>query len=120
MSVFIVEDSSSIQLLYKKLLNECGYEVIGTANNGEEAVNKYKELLKKPDVILMDHRMPVKDGIEASKEILKLDKTPKIILTSADNTIKKYALSIGITSFLEKSSSTQNLLEKIETVLKSK
>ena len=93
-TIFIVEDDLSLQLLYKKILVLNGFEVIATANNGEEAISMYKSFLEKPDIILMDHRMPIKNGIEALREILQLDNHSRIIFASADNTVKEEALSV--------------------------
>ena len=116
-SIFIVEDDKSIQTLYKKYLNLYGYNVIDTANNGEEAIEKFKLFIKKPDIILMDHRMPLKDGLTATKEILKIDNNSNIIFASADRSIKKEALSVGITGFLEKPFSLEILIEYINKVI---
>ncbi len=116
-TVFIVEDDKSIQLLYKKFLNLHGFEVMGTANNGEEAVEKFKNFSKKPDIILMDHRMPVKDGLEATQEILSLNQNVNVIFASADKTIKKDALSLGIIGFLDKPFSLDKLVNKIKKSL---
>lgn len=116
-TVFIVEDDKSIQTLYKKFLNLHGFEVIGTANNGEEAVSKFKNFSRKPDIILMDHRMPVKDGIEATKEILKLNNKVNVLFASADKTIKEEALSLGIIGFLDKPFSLDKLVNKIKRTL---
>ena len=55
------------------VLEAYGYSVIGKAKNGQEAVDMYRSFSNKPDVIIMDHRMPVKDGIEATKEILQIN-----------------------------------------------
>ena len=67
-SVFIVEDDKSIQMLYQKILKLVGFHIIGIANNGEEAIAMFREFNDKPEIIIMDHRMPVKNGIEATKE----------------------------------------------------
>jgi len=116
-SIFIVEDDISIQTLYKKYLNLYGYRVIDTANNGEEAIAKFKLFHKKPDIIIMDHRMPLKDGLATTKEILKIDNKSNIIFASADKTIKKEALSVGISGFLEKPFSLEILVEHINKVI---
>ena len=83
-SIFIVEDEVALQTLYEMMFKGWGYEILGKANNGEEAVEMYKGFNDKPDIILMDHRMPIKTGIEASKEILQIDNKAKIIFASAD------------------------------------
>lgn len=117
--VFIVEDDSSLRVLYEKVLSLSGYEVIGLAKDGEEAVNMYKDFLEKPDVIIMDHRMPIKNGIEATKEIFdnSSKEKPKIIFASADQTIKDLALTIGVTSFKSKPFTLENLFNNIEKAI---
>jgi len=101
-SVFIVEDDLSLQKLYEMMLTTFGFEVVDKASNGKEAIEKFKSLSPKPDVILMDHRMPVKNGIDTTIELMKFNNHTKIIFTSADNSIKERALEIGAISFIEK------------------
>ena len=98
-------------------LNAFGYDVIGIAKNGDEAVQMYKSFSKKPDVIIMDHRMPIKDGLEASKEILNIDKNAKIIFASADESIEVYAQSLGIVSFKFKPFSNERLIGNVKKAL---
>ena len=120
-TILIVEDDKSTQRLYEMILEKSGHQVIGTAYNGEEAVKLYRTILDKPDIILMDYRMPFKDGIETTKEILQLDinNHSKIIFLSADESIKKKALLIGAISFLKKPLKINNLLNEIEMGLKA-
>jgi len=94
-----------------------GFRVIGMAKNGQEAIEMYSLLSEKPDIILMDHRMPIKNGLEASKEILKMDNHAHIIFASADNSIKEEVYSMGILSFIDKPFSNQILIEEINKVL---
>jgi two-component system chemotaxis response regulator CheY len=96
-----------------------GFDIIGEAKNGEEAVSLYSNFPKKPDIILMDHRMPIKNGIEATKQILNISNKSKIIFTSADNSIKQEALSIGAKSFLDKPFSITDLINEIKKVGKN-
>lgn len=98
------------------MLNLIGFEVTAIANNGQEAVVMYKNFVKKPDVILMDHRMPVKNGIEASQEILMMDGSSKIIFISADKTVKEEALKLGVYGFIDKPFGLEKLIEKIKEV----
>ncbi len=116
-SIFIVEDDESLSILYKKALILNGYDVIALAKNGQEAVNIFKELQDKPDIILMDHRMPIKNGLEATKEILKINNNSKIIFASADSSIKEEAISIGATSFKNKPFTLNKLIQNIEKVV---
>lgn len=103
--------------MYETMLKISGFSIINTATNGEEAVNMYKSFSVKPDIILMDHRMPIKNGKEASKEILQIDKSSKIIFTSADQTIKESALALGAVSFIEKPFTMKSLIDNIQKAL---
>ena len=116
-SVFIVEDELELQTLYEMMLKGFSYDVMGKASNGEEAVQMYKNFNNKPDIILMDHRMPIKTGIEASKEILEFDQSAKIIFTSADESVKETALSIGVFSFISKPFEIRKFKENIDKAL---
>lgn len=98
-------------------MNLNGYKVIASAENGIDAVNMFKNFSEKPDVVLMDHRMPLKSGIEAAKEILELDNGAKIIFMSADSTVKEEALSNGAVSFKDKPFSLERLFNNIEKAL---
>ncbi|PNR97377.1 chemotaxis protein CheY [Petrotoga olearia] len=80
-TVLIVDDAAFMRMMLKDILTKANYQVIGEANNGQEAVEKYQEL--KPDFVTMDITMPVKDGIQAIKEIKKMDPNAKIIVCSA-------------------------------------
>ncbi|MFX1371825.1 MAG: response regulator [Promethearchaeota archaeon] len=105
----MVDDDTDILFLYQKMIEHIGFEVVGIAHNGEKAVELYKSLQRKPDIILMDHRMPKKNGVEATKEILSICNYTRIIFTSADKSVEKEALSIGAVSFLEKPFSLERL-----------
>jgi len=89
----------------------------GIAQDGEMAVSMFKSFSEKPKVILMDHRMPIKNGIEASKEILQIDISTKIIFLSADTSVKKEVLSIGAFSFKDKPFTVEHLVNNIKKAL---
>jgi len=115
--IFIVDDDQSLQRLYILILKEAGFEIIDTALNGKVAVEKFLSLKTKPDIILMDHRMPIKNGLDAMTEILKIDGHEKIIIASADITIKQKALSLGACEFLDKPFNMGKLLTIIRRVV---
>ena len=117
--VFLVDDEPLLIDFYEKILSLNGFKVVGVAENGEDAVRKFKSFKRKPEVILMDHRMPEKTGLEASKEILQIDKSVKIIFLSADLGIKEEALSIGAFSFRVKPFSKDQLLNELEKAVNS-
>ena len=118
-SVLIVEDDLSLQRLYEMMLKTFGFKVLAKASNGKDAIDVFMSLDNKPDVILMDHRMPVKNGIDTTIEILKCNSHSKIIFVSADKSIKKEALSIGAARFIEKPFSVTKLHEEINKVVQN-
>jgi len=115
LNVFIVDDEEDIRLLYEDFLAVYGFNVISSAKDGKEAIEIFKTSNPKPDIILMDYSMPVLNGLEATQEILKIDKEIIIIMMSVDNTIKKLALKSGAKRFLSKDLPiallVQNLIE---------
>ena len=72
--IFIIEDDPTLQSTYNELLTISGHDIQGIASNGEEAIKMFKSFSpeQKPDIILMDHRMPIKNGLETTKEILEI------------------------------------------------
>jgi len=116
-SIFIVEDDLSLQRLYEMMLTTYGFKVVDKASNGKEAIEKFKSLSPKPDVILMDHRMPVKNGIDTTIELLKINSHIKILFVSADNSVKERALEIGAASFIEKPFTVIQLQTEINRVV---
>lgn len=101
-SVLIVDDEPFIHQLYKDILEFNGYQVMAEAYDGLEAIEIYSSLEKKPDVIIMDHRMPNKDGVDTTIQIKEINPTAKIIFASADTTIRERALDAGASGFLSK------------------
>ncbi|MBF0545003.1 MAG: response regulator [Candidatus Riflebacteria bacterium] len=115
--VMIVDDAAVMRIMLKQLLTKSGYEVAGEAANGADAVAKYPVL--KPDFVTMDITMPDMDGIEAVKEILKLDPNAKIIMCSAMGTIDKVKAAIlaGAKSFLVKPLQADKVVATLQQVL---
>ncbi len=89
----------------------------GIAEDGEQAVTMFKLFSDKPKVILMDHRMPEKTGLEASEEILALDKKVRIIFISADITIREEALARGAFSFWVKPFALDQLMDEVRRAI---
>ena len=79
--VLVVDDAAFMRMMVKDILSKNGYEVVGEAENGMKALEKYQEL--KPDLVTMDITMPEMDGISAVKEIKKVDPNAKIVMCSA-------------------------------------
>ncbi len=117
--ILIVDDEPALHYFLKRILNLNGFKVAGIAENGDEAIKMFKSFSDRPKVILMDHRMPEKSGIEATKVILEIDKRVKIIFLSADVNIKEEVYSIGAFSFTTKPLKVKYLIEEIKRALKS-
>jgi len=104
-------------MLYKMILEDVGYRTIDFASSGKEAIEKIRNGLETPDIIIMDHRMPIVSGLDAMKEILRFDKSTKIIFASADESVKEEAISMGAVAFLSKPFNIQELYNLIKKVL---
>ena len=119
--IFIIDDDTDIVLLFEQYLVIEGHKIVAKAYNGEEAIEIFKNLQYKPDIILMDNRMPLKNGLETTKEFLKIKSDSRIIFVSADYTVINKALKIGAIDFLEKPVDLHTLISMIEkyTIVKT-
>lgn len=113
-SVLIVEDDCHVQDLLVRILLIRGFKVVGTAFNGLEAVDVFKNMILKPDIILMDYRMPIMNGIEATREIMEIDPLARILFLSADSSIMDDAIEAGAIDFLVKPISCAEIITFIE------
>jgi DNA-binding NarL/FixJ family response regulator len=115
--VVIADDQGMVRSGFSTLLNsEPDIEVIGEAVNGQEAIARAAQL--RPDVMLMDVRMPVLDGLQATREITAMPGAPKVlILTTFDLDDYVYqALRWGASGFLLKDASAQELADAVRIV----
>jgi DNA-binding NarL/FixJ family response regulator len=115
--VVIADDQGMVRSGFTTLLNsEPDIEVVGEAVNGQEAVARAVQL--RPDVILMDVRMPVMDGLQATRQITAMDGGPRVlVLTTFDLDDYVYqALRWGASGFLLKDASARELAEAVRVV----
>ncbi|WP_300379610.1 response regulator [Clostridium sp.] len=115
--VLIVDDASFMRMMIKDILQKNGFEIIGEAANGIEAVNLYKK--EKPDVVTMDITMPDMDGIEAVKEIRAFDPQAKVVMCSAmgQQSMVMDAIKSGAKDFIVKPFQADRVLEAIRKVV---
>lgn len=110
----IVDDAAFMRMMLKEILTKSGYEIAGEAVNGKEAVEMYKS--QTPDFVTMDITMPEMDGIEALKEILKIDSGAVVIMCSAigqqANVLE--AIKLGAKDFIVKPFQPERVLESIK------
>lgn len=102
MHVMIVDDTQLVRTIIKRTIEQMGMHVCAEAGNGQAAVEAYKEKL--PDLVIMDILMPHMNGLQALREIMKLDPSTKVIICSSvgeEDTIRK-AIESGAVDFITK------------------
>lgn len=116
--VLIVDDAAFMRMLLKDIVTKAGFEVVGEATNGAEAVEKYKEL--KPDIVTMDITMPEMNGIEAVKKIKEIDPNAKIIMCSAmgQQAMVIEAIQAGAKDFIVKPFQPARVIEALQKLAK--
>ncbi len=118
-TIYLIDDEIILHRLYREVFAIRGHQIVADAYDGEEAVKKYREMNPKPDVIIMDHRMPNKDGIQAMREILAMDPNARIVFVSADAKMRDVSLKIGAKSFGLKPVSLRNMIDLVVTAMSS-
>ncbi len=120
MTVLIIDDSAFMRTTLKNILVRNGLEVIGEAANGQEGIEKFKEL--KPNFVLMDILMPVEDGLSTVKDIVQIDPQAKILMVSAigQETVVQEALQLGAKAYLNKPVAADKLIATINSIISEK
>lgn len=116
-TVLVVDDTLFMRVAISNMFTEWGYEVVGNAGNGKEAVAMYREL--QPDLVTMDVTMPVMTGIEAVKEIIPEFPNAKIIMITALGQQKLIveALESGAKDFMTKPFEPERLKAVVDQLL---
>ena len=116
-SVLIVDDALFMRMMIKDILSKDGFVVVGEAENGAEAVEKYANL--KPDLVTMDIVMPEMDGIEAVRNIVKMDPGAKVLMCSAmgQQPLVVEALEAGARDFIIKPFQPAKVVEAVRKAL---
>lgn len=115
--ILIVDDAAFMRMMIKDILTKNGFEVVGEANDGAQAIEKYKEL--NPELVTMDITMPEMDGITALKEIKKIDPNAKVIMCSAmgQQAMVIDAIQAGAKDFIVKPFQADRVIEAIKKTL---
>jgi len=115
--ILIVDDAAFMRMMIKEILTKNGYNVIGEAQDGAQAVEKYKEL--RPDLVTMDITMPEMDGIHALKEIRAFDPNARVIMCSAmgQQAMVIDAIQAGAKDFIVKPFQADRVIEAIKKTL---
>lgn len=116
-TVLVCDDAVFMRTMVSDILSQAGFTVVGEAENGKQAVEKYQQL--KPDLVTMDIIMPEMGGIEAVKKITQLDPGARILMCSAmgQQSLVQEALQAGARDFVVKPFQPSRVLEAVQRVL---
>ena len=113
-NILICDDAAFMRMMIKDILTKNGYNVVGEAENGLKAVEKYNET--KPDLVMMDITMPEMDGIQALKKIKEADAGANIIMCSAmgQQAMVIESIQSGARDFIVKPFNQDRVLEAVK------
>ena len=116
-NILICDDAAFMRMMIKDILTKNGYNVAGEAENGLRGVEKYKEV--NPDLVLMDITMPEMDGIQALREIKKVDPNASVIMCSAmgQQAMVIESIQSGARDFIVKPFQPDRVLEAVKKVI---
>ena len=116
-NIMIVDDAAFMRMMIKDILTKNGYNVAGEAEIGLRGVEKYKEV--NPDLVLMDITMPEMDGIQALREIKKVDPNASVIMCSAmgQQAMVIESIQAGAKDFIVKPFQADRVIEAVKKVV---
>lgn len=116
--IMIVDDAIFMRMKLKDILEKNGYEVVAEAQNGADAIEKYRA--ERPDIVTMDITMPEMDGIEALRGIKRIDPSAKVIMCSAmgQQAMVMEAIQSGALDFIVKPFETDRVIDSIQKASK--
>ena len=111
--ILVADDSDEIREMLKKIIEMGQHEVIGEAENGQQAIKKFREL--QPDVMLLDIAMPKKSGLEVLKELNEEFPNMKVIMITANGSTDVYfeCIKYGAIGYIDKPFEMKELLDQI-------
>lgn len=112
--ILVVDDALVVRMLIRKILERAGFDVVGEAKTGSEAVEKYKEL--RPDVVTMDIIMDEMDGLEATDRIKRFDPGAMVIITSSvhQKEMMARAFEAGACSYIVKPFEEERIVSAVK------
>ena len=115
--ILVVDDAQFMRMMLKNILSGAGYDIVGEGENGVQAIEKYKDL--KPDLVVMDMIMPEMGGIDAVREIVKLDPGARVLMCSAmgQQALVVEAIQVGARDFIVKPFQPAGVLEAVAKAL---
>jgi len=113
-SIFVVEDEKAFVDAYNEIFKFAGFQMSDWAFTGEGAIEKFRNRIKDPDLIIMDHRLPGMNGVETMLQIIQMDPSAKILFVSADDKARQLSLDNGAIGFLLKPFSLASFISAVE------
>ena len=115
--VLIVDDASLARRIMRRTLTAAGHEVVAEASDGYGALREYEQC--KPDIVMMDVTMPELDGVAASKQLLEIDPTARVIIVTSINreTVVQETIKHGVAAYVIKPYQGENLIRAIDEAL---
>ena len=115
--ILVVDDAAFMRMMVKDTLSKNGYTDLHEASDGLEAIRKYEEI--KPDLVLMDITMPNLDGLEALKEIKKINRDANIVMCSAmgQEAMVVDAIKSGARDFIVKPFKSDRILKAVAAIV---
>ncbi len=114
--ILLADDEALIRLDLREMLTEAGHEIVGEAANGQEAVQLAQEL--HPDIVIMDVKMPIMDGLTAAQQITEAEIAPVLLLTAySQQDIVARATEAGVIAYMVKPVREQQLFPAVEVAV---
>ena len=115
--MLVCDDAVFMRTMVSDILSQAGFTVVGEAENGKQAVEKYQQL--KPDLVTMDIIMPEMGGIDAVKQIIRIDPNARILMCSAmgQQALVNEAIQAGAKDFVVKPFQPSRVLEAVQRVM---
>ena len=115
--ILVADDASFMRMMIREIVEDEGYEVVGEASDGAEAVDRYREL--HPDIVTMDIVMPRRSGIDAVRGIIELDPSACVVMCSAlgQESLVSESLEAGARAFIVKPFKPESVLATLREVL---
>jgi DNA-binding NtrC family response regulator len=118
-SVAIVDDEMGVVRTYELLFKRRKIPLSFTALDSVEAIDKFKKANPRPEVVIIDYRLPTMNGLELMIDVLAIEPDTKIIFISGDDSVRQRSIAAGATVFLKKPTSIKVITETVTNLLKS-
>ncbi len=112
-TILLVDDDLDVRKLFREMLESLSYRVVGEASDGQEALEKYRQL--RPDAVILDLYMPIMDGLTALKAIIKEDADANVIMLTAEISRGVYeeCMLVGAKRYISKAAPRRHIRERI-------